>query len=169
MFKYLILPATVMVAACGGADNDGASGTFEDGEGNVGSYLVSGDEQNGETVIKSDQGEVRIVTGDEAVKSLPMGISLYPGAEVQPSMAGMAEGRSGAMVVLKTADSADEVIDFYRNQLKSGEIEVKTDVNAGDTRVLAGERSDGEAVHISTTKAPDGGVMVSIIAGGKKQ
>jgi hypothetical protein len=167
MYKYLILPATFMIAACGSNDSERASGSFDDGDGNKGSYSVRGDDENSETVIKSDKGEVRIATGDKALKDLPMDIKLYPGAEVQTSMAGMGEGKSGAMLVFQTSDSVDDVIDFYRKQMKSKDITIKTEVKSGDMQMIGGERADGEGVHISATTFPDGGVTVTIIAGGK--
>ncbi|MBQ0770237.1 MAG: hypothetical protein KBT59_00210 [Sphingomonadales bacterium] len=166
MYKYLILPVTLMIAGCGSNDSERASGSFDDGEGNKGSYSVRGDDENSETVIKSDKGEMRIATGDKAVRDLPMGIKLYPGAEVQTSMTGMGEGKSGAMVVLRTSDSVDQVIEYYRKQMKSKDIEVKTEVKSGDMQMIGGERADGEGLHISATKSPDGGVTATIIAGG---
>jgi hypothetical protein len=33
--------------------------------------------------------------------------------------------------------------------------------------MIGGERADGEGVHISATKSPDGGVTATIIASGK--
>ncbi len=167
MYKYLILPATFMIAACGSNGDEKLAGTFEDGEGNTASYSVRGEGENSETVIKSDKGEVRIASGDKAARELPMDIKLYPGAEVQTSMTGMGEGKSGAMLVFRTDDSVDDVIEFYRNQLKSNNIDVKTEVKAGDMQMIGGERADGEGVHISATKSPDGGVTATIIAGGK--
>ena len=110
MYKYLILPAAFMIAACGSGDDERASGSCDDGDGNQGSYSVRGDDENSETVIKSDKGEVRLATGDKALKDLPMDIKLYPGAQVQASMAGMGEGQSGAMPVFQTSDSLDHVI-----------------------------------------------------------
>jgi hypothetical protein len=167
MYKYLILPATFMIAACGSNDDEKLAGTFDDGEGNRGSYSVRGDDENSETVIKSDKGEIRIASGDKAAKDLPMDIKLYPGAEVQTSMTGMGEGKSGAMLVFRTSDSAEDVIDFYRKQLKSRNIDINTEIKSGDMQMIGGERADGEGVHISATKSPDGGVTATIIAGGK--
>jgi len=167
MYRYLILPVTFLIAACGSNDEERASGRFDDGDGNKGSYAVRGDDENSETVIKSDKGEIRIATGDKAASRLPMDIKLYPGAEVQTSMAGMGEGKSGAMLVFRTEDSVEKVMDFYRNQMKSRGIEVKTEIRSGDMQMIGGERADGEGVHISATKSPDGGVTATIIAGGK--
>ena len=135
MYKYLILPVTLMIAGCGSNDSERASGTFDDGEGNKGSYSVRGDDENSET-------------------------------EVQTSMTGMGDGKSGAMVVLRTSDSVDQVIEYYRKQMKSKDISVKTEVKSGDMQMIGGERADGEGLHISATKSPDGGVTATIIAGG---
>lgn len=167
MYKYLILPATFLIAACGSNDDEKLAGTFDDGEGNSGSYSVRGEGENSETVIKSDKGEVRIASGDKAAKELPMDIKLYPGATVQTSMTGMGEGQSGAMLVFQTSDSVDDVMEYYRKQLKSKNIDVTTEVKSGDMQMIGGERADGEGVHISATKAPDGGVTATIVAGGK--
>ncbi|WP_417621374.1 hypothetical protein [Parasphingorhabdus sp.] len=166
MTKYLILPLILVTAACGSNDGERASGSFDDGDGGKGSYSVRGDEENSETIIKTDDAEVRIATGDKAVSDLPFGIRLYPDAEVQTSMSGMGEGKTGAMVVFKTKDSADEVIDFYRKQLKSRDIDVTTEIKSGDMQMIGGERKNGEGVHVSVTKSSGGDVTATIMAGG---
>ena len=166
MSKYLVLPLTFAIAACGSGNDEKASGSFVDDNGNTGSIAVRGDDENSEPVIKSDRGTVRIATGDKVARDLPMGIKLYPGADVQTGMSGMGDGKAGAMVVFKTADSVDNVIEFYRKQLESKDIMFKKEIKSGDMQMIGGERTSGESVHISATKSPDGGVMVTIIAGG---
>ena len=167
MYRHLILPATLALAACGGNDSETASGTFDDGAGNAGSYSMRGDDENSETVIKSDKGEVRIATGDKAIGDLPMGIRLYPGATVQSSMSGTGEGQSGAMLVFQTADTVDDVIEFYHKQLKSKGINVTSEVKSGDMQMIGGERADGEGVHVSANASPEGGAIATVMAGGK--
>jgi hypothetical protein len=167
MYKYLILPVTFAVAACGSNDSEMASGSFDDG--NDGSYSVRGNDENGETVIKTEKGEMRIATGAKAARDLPLGIKLYPGAEIQTSMSGMGEGKSGAMVVFKTTDSADNVIEYYRKQMKSKSIAVKTEIKSGDMQMIGGERADGDGVHISVSKSPDGSVTGTVVAGGSSE
>jgi len=159
MNKFLIIPLTFLAASCGGND-EVASGTFDDGEGGKASYSVSGDADDSETVIKTDKGEVRIASGDKASKDLPMGLKLYPGATVQSSMTGAGEGKSGAMVVFQSSDSQDEVIAFYKDQMKSKGIEVKAEINAGDMQMIG-----GEGLNVSVTKTGDGGVTATLIAG----
>jgi len=75
---------------------------------------VRGDDENSEKVIKSEKGEIRIASGDRAVKDLPMGIKLHPGAQVQTSMAGMDDRKSVAMLVFHMPYSVDDVIGNYR-------------------------------------------------------
>jgi hypothetical protein len=167
MNKLLILPLVLITAACGGNDQV-ASGTFDDGDGNEGSYSVRGDDENSETVIKSDEGEVRISTGSKASADLPMGIAIYPDADVQSSISGLDGQSSGAMVVLKIDASQNDVIDFYRAQLKSKGIDIKTEVKAGDMQMIGGEGKNGEGVNISVTTDPSGGVNAMIIGGSGK-
>lgn len=164
MKKFLVFPAFLLATACGGNDEI-ASGTFDDGEGGEGSYTVSGDENSSETVIKSADGEIRIASGSKAVQNLPMGIKLYPGANVESSMTGMGDGSSGAMVVFSTSDSQEEVIDFYRKEMAAKDIKIATEVKAGDMQMIGGERGDGEGVNISATKDGEGKVMVTLFAG----
>lgn len=167
MYRYLVLPVTFLIAACGGNDEERASGRFDAGDGNEGSYSVRGDDENSETVIRSDKGDVRIATGDKAAGALPMGIKLYPGADVQTSMTGIGEGKTGAMLVFQTSDSADDVIGFYRRQMTAMGVDIKTEIRSGDMQMIGGERADGEGIHVSANKSPDGGVTATIIAGGK--
>lgn len=166
MNRFLILPIILLASACGGND-EVASGTFDDGEGGKGSYSISGDDDASETVIKSEDGEIRIATGSKAVKDLPMGIELYPGATVESSMTGMGEGTSGAMVVFSTTDDQEDVVEFYKDQMKDKGIKIATEVKAGDMQMIGGERDDGEGINISITKDGSGGVTGTLIAGGK--
>jgi len=166
MKKYLILPALAFVISCGGND-EVASGTFEDGDGDKGSYSVSGDDEDSETVIKSGDGEVRIGTGTKAAENLPMGFALYPGAEIRSSISGTGEGKSGAMIVFHSEDSQEKVVAFYKDQMKSKDIEVKAEMTAGDMQMINGARDDGEAINVTVTKDNEGGVNATLIVGGK--
>ncbi len=165
MNKFLILPVMLMAMSCGSND-EVASGTFDDVEGGKGSYSISGDGDDSETVIKSGDGEVRIATGSKAVSELPMDIELYPGADIQSSMTGMGDGKSGAMIVFKSSDDQDDVIAFYKDQMKDKGIEVQTEVKAGDMQMIGGERADGEGLNISVIKDDEGGVTTTLLAGG---
>ena len=165
MNRFFLLPLSIALVSCGSADNEIASGEFDDGDGNSGSFSVTGDDDNSETVIKSGDGEVRIATGTKAVEDLPMGIDLYPGAEIQTSMSGAGDGKSGAMIIFKTDDEQQNVIDFYKDQMKSKGIAIKTDLRVGDMQMIGGERSDGEGLNLSVTKDNEGGTTTTLIAG----
>ena len=166
MNKMMIAPLALFAVSCSGSD-EVASGTFDDGEGGKGNYSVTGNEEDSETVIKSGDSEVRIAIGSKATENLPMGLKLYPGADVQSSMTGMGDGKSGAMIVFSSSDDQDDVVSFYKNQLKAKGIDIKTEVKAGDMQMIGGERDDGEGVNISVTKDGKGGVTATLIAGGK--
>lgn len=166
MRKLWIVPIVMMAVSCGSSDEI-ASGEFDTGDGDTGSYSVSGDGGNTETVIKSKDGEVRFSSGDKASGDLPMGIALYPGANVQSSMTGMGNGQSGAMVVFSSSDSVDEVLGFYRKQLNDKDIDIETEIKSGAMQMIGGKREDGESVTVSVTDNGQGGVTTTILAGGK--
>ncbi len=166
MKKLLILPAAALIASCGSND-EVASGTFTDGDGNEGSYSVSGDDENAEMTFKSEDGEVKFTTGNKASEDLPMGVKLYPGANVQTSIKGMGDGQSGAMVVFKSDDDQDKVLGFYRDQMQSLGIDVRTEVSTGDMKMIGGEQKDGKVFNVSVTKESNGGVIVNLLIGGK--
>ncbi len=166
MKKLLLLPAVLFLASCGGND-EVASGTFEDSDGNEGSYSVSGDDENTEMTFKSEDGEVKFATGSKATEDLPMGVKLYPGANVQTSIKGMGDGQSGAMVVFKSDDSQAEVLDFYKDQMKSLGIDVRTEINTGDMKMIGGEQKGGEVFNVSVTKEQGGGVVANLLIGGQ--
>ena len=97
MHKYIVLPLSLAIAACGSGDEEMAAGPFNNGEVGKGSYSATGEEANSQAVVKADEGVVRIAMGDKAVAHLPMDIKLYPGADIQTSMAGVGERKSGAV------------------------------------------------------------------------
>ncbi|WP_339689444.1 hypothetical protein [uncultured Parasphingorhabdus sp.] len=164
MHKYIVLPLSLAIAACGSGDEEMAAGPFNNGEVGKGSYSATGEEANSQAVVKADEGVVRIAMGDKAVAHLPMDIKLYPGADIQTSMAGVGERKSGAMVVFTTSDSAEDVIDFYRKELESKGIGFKKEIRSGDKLTISGERTSGEGVHVSVTKSPDGRTIATIVA-----
>lgn len=165
MKKLILFPAIALLASCGGND-EVASGTFEDGDGTKGSYSVSGDDESSETVIKSEDGEVRLSTGSKATGDLPMGVKLYPGANVQTSIKSDSNGKAGAMVVFKSEDDQDDVIAFYRNQMESMGIKVQTEISTGDMKMIGGEQKDGQVLNVSVTKDGDRGVITNLLIGG---
>ena len=167
MTKYLILPLALFAVSCGSNDDEVASGTFDDGDGGKASYSVKGDDGDSEVTIKTDKGEVRISSGDKAKDSLPMGLKLYPGAEIQSSMTGSGEGTSGAMVTFKTDADKEKVIDFYKDQVKSKGLDVKAEVNTGAMTMISAANKDGEGgVNVSAADDGSGGTQVTVIAGG---
>lgn len=164
MHKYIVLPLSLTIAACGSGDEEMAAGPFNNGDVGNGSYSATGDEANSQAVVKADEGVVRIAMGDKAVVDLPMDIQLYPGADIQTSVAGVDERKSGAMVVFTTSDSVEDVMEFYRKELENKGIGFKKEISSGDKQTISGERTSGEGVHVSVTKSPDGRTIATIVA-----
>ena len=154
MYKYLALPLILVIAACSGGDDQ--------------MTVSQVDDDSGATVIKMDRGALRIATGASALAPMPMDIEVYPGAEIQASMSGVGDGKAGHMVVFQVDDTAEKIVEFYRNELESKNIMFKKEVRSGDVLTIGGERSDGGGVQITITNSPDGGATVTIVASGNR-
>ncbi|WP_417593724.1 hypothetical protein [Parasphingorhabdus sp.] len=166
MHKYIVLPLSLAIVACGSSGEEMAASSFDNGDAGTGSYAPTREEAHSSTVAEADQSIVRIAMGDKAVEDLPMDIKLYPGADIQTSMAGIGEQKSGAMIVFTTSDSVEDVIDFYRKELESKEIGFKKEIRSGDKQTISGERTSGEGVHVTVTQSPDGITTATIVASG---
>ena len=156
---------SLTLSACGSSD-EVASGEFDDGDGGKGEYSLNQKDGENQLTIKTDDGEVRINsgTGAGADTKLPLGLKLYPGAEVLSSMTGTGEGKSGGMVSFKTDVSRDEVMEFYKKQAQDQGIKIEAEMTMGDRKMFAGN-NDGDQ-NLSVTAATDNGKTVVTVIGG---
>jgi len=166
MHKYIALPLSLAIAACGSSGEEMAARSFDNGDDGTGSYAPTREEAHSSSAAEADRGFVRIAMGEKAAEDLPMDIKLYPGADIQTSMVGAGERKSGAMVVFTTSDSAEDVIDFYRKELERKGIGFKKEIRTNDRQTISGERMSGEGVHVSVTTSPDGTTTATIVASG---
>jgi hypothetical protein len=166
MIRNVSLPllAALTLTACSG-EREIASGTVDDGKGGTASYSVSESGEGVNATVKTEDGEVNFSSGDGGKIALPLGIKLYPGAQVQSSAIGNANGQSSAMVVLSSEDSQDKVIDYYRQQLAGAGVKIEAEVTTGDMKMIGGKSGDGTGFNINTVPGEDGKVTVTIIAG----
>lgn len=167
--KSLVLAVALVLAGCGDDGKEIASGTFTDEEGKSGSYQVT--EKEGTTTInvETDKGVATIRTGADAVKSLPAGLPLYPGATVDSgaSMTGTgANGDSGGMVAFQTSDSPEKVIAFYKKAATNAGFKISMEMTTGDARMIGGDGKEGKGgFHLSVSTREEGGSNATLIAG----
>lgn len=158
----LALPLTLALAACGGDQ----SGSFEDGEGNEGTYKV--DTENGVTTseITTKDGTARMESGAGVKAKLPDGFSIMPGANVVSSSNITTEQGSGSMTMMEIAKPADEVIAFYRKQAEAAGFKIQLDMTSDGTRMIGGESKDNVVFSLTTTET-DGKTSAQLMVGSK--
>jgi hypothetical protein len=114
-----VLAAVAVLSACSGKK----STTVTTSAGNV--TVEQG--SNGNTTVKSEQGEMKF--GKGAVDPASLGLPVYPGAKPSDtnsvSMSNMAKGEGGQLVMLTTDDPFDKVYDFYKGQMPNGSQKMK--------------------------------------------
>jgi len=129
--KHFALPALmagVVLSACGDARSDQAD------------------------VIDSAAQLTDEVTGTgDAASGLVLGFEIYPGADVKTNMSAM----GGSMVLFSTADSADDVIAFYREAGEAKGFALEESQPLDNQRVLRGKTPE-EAELILTVTREDG-------------
>lgn len=130
----------LLLAACGSEQE----GTFETEDGGEGTYSVDASDEETDLDITGPDGEEISVTSDAgAAASLPDGYSIYPGADVVTSTSLARDGGSGAIVIMNTPDSPEDVAEYYREQAEAAGIEIMMDMNADGAIMIGGESADG--------------------------
>ena len=161
MKNYAIIAACGLLAACG-SDREGTIDT-EDGEV---AYTV---DDNGEAVdatFTGPNGEtMQVRSGANANVALPSGFTLYPGATVVTSQVITAADGEGAIVVMTTGDSQDDVMAHYRREAEAAGVELSGEVDTGQVRVLGGEGPDGTAFSLSAIQGEDGQTQIQLSVG----
>jgi hypothetical protein len=99
--------------------------------------------------LKSADGTVQI--GGDA--KIPTWVPDYPGSNPQNAFAAQGkDGRTGTFI-FKTKDSADRVVQYYREQLEASGLKISTVVSSGTSRVITAE---DEAKHHTLTVVTGG-------------
>lgn len=97
-----------------------------------------------------DKGQVSTFTaGTTTAQDMPSWLPAYPGATVQGGIAANSSEGSMKSFTLTTTDSANKVLSFYQDQLKSNGLDVQpstiTTVGGGTTNALVSAKSaDGK-------------------------
>lgn len=130
------------------------------------------DVQQGKIAItkRDDKGEEqRVEIGQGGKANLPHFVPKYPGVEIQSVMSatGGADG-SGGVANFQTKDSPDKVYDYYAAELKKSGLTLKSEVKAGDTRMITAQSEDEKDNVVVQITGLDGGSNVQLMYGSKK-
>ncbi|WP_027442471.1 hypothetical protein [Erythrobacter cryptus] len=119
-----------------------------------------GDNTNETTITDSESGEsLTLRTADDPDEGiappadLPAFAPIYPGGVITASVTGK-PGEAQGMVAFTTADSADEVIAFYRERGKAAGLSEQGEMNMSGTRILSMGAGDAAAAAMQVTVSP---------------
>lgn len=159
MRKYSILIATVALAACGSEPTT----TVTTADGRKAEITQA---NPGEATVKTEDGTTATFsTGAAAAKSLPLGVPVYPGANVTANISGSrADGKGGAMVTMTTADAPDKVVGFYKTEAAKRGMKTKSnEVAVGNMASFTAENDAGEKIVATATPGGQGQTQVMLV------
>ena len=157
-----VLVAAGMLSGCGSDDTT----TYKDGKGNEVKITQDNDGQSVEYNVESQDGDATFRVGSELADKLPYGFKPYPGAQIITSTVGTSEGRAGGMVLMKSTDSREKAIAYYKGLAKSAGIAVQTEIESGDALMIAGENDNQQGFSVQAVNTPDG-TQISLFVGGE--
>lgn len=154
----LALPL-LLLTACSDASEDGTTVTTPDGE------ITIDDTDNGEVRITSKDGRSVSIDqrgGNEA--QWPDGFDPYPGATVTSDIAMGSDSGAGKIIAFTSADTPQEVADFFQRQAEEAGFEIEMELSVNDGRMVAGEKPDGTGFAINAS-ADEEGTSASLTVG----
>lgn len=161
-----ILAGTIIAALALSACGSGDETTYKDAEGNEVTIKQDGDGESVKYNVESKDGNASFRVGSELVDDLPFGFKPYPGAQIVTSTIGTSQGRAGGMVLMKSDDSREKAIEYYRGLAKKAGIEVQTEITSGDALMIAGENDKQQGFSVQAIKIDDG-TQITLFVGGE--
>lgn len=162
MRKFLAIPCTLALAACGGSDTT----TIETEDGRA-EYSVDGAEGDAEIRFTDNDGNETVVTaGTDADAQFPDGFTVYPGATVASNTVISGGEGEGMMIGITSSASPEELAAHYRAEAEAAGFEIQMEMNSGETVVIGGEGpSNG---FFSFNASPEGGGTSAMLMVGRE-
>ena len=123
----------------------------------------SNDSESGTITFEGKDGEEGKITfgADAAKQGLPMGMPVYPGADVKGAFSGGdAKGMGGMATVVSSASAAD-IVAFYKAEATKRGMKVKSE------STTKSESADGGNLAVTVTPGEDGKTTALIMGGSK--
>lgn len=159
MKKLALLIAIGSLASCGSEPTT----TITTSDGQKAEITQTG---QSEATVKTDDGTTATFsTGAAAAKSLPLGVPVYPGANVTANISGSrADGKGGAMVTMTTADVPDKVTAFYKAEAAKRGMKTKSnEVMVGKKASFTAENEAGEKIVATASPGGQGQTQVMLV------
>ena len=152
--RTILLASAAIIGLTGCSSERSGTITTEDGET---SYKVDpGTGDVSMNVTGPDGEQMTLNSGSDVAADLPDGFTVYPGAKVVSSaVINQGDGKS-AIIAMTTSDSAEKMTAFYRSQAEAAGVKISTELNDGNTRMIAGEGANGIGLTFTTNVSGEG-------------
>ena len=160
-------PLLLMLAGCGsGGESEIASGTVTDADGKSTDYRVtqSGDGDDGQIKIKTDEGEMQFGSGAGNAK-MSDGFALYPGAKLTGGMNSAIEGQTATMANFEVSGKNADVIAFYRKQAEAQGMKIVGEMSTPGNIILTAQQEGAKKRSVQVTAAQEGNKVIGIVMG----
>lgn len=169
--RKIIISATLVLALAACNKDKSATITTADGK-EVKISMPDSSNEGGTIKMQSADGSGSFTYGANAAKqTLPLGLPVYPGAQVSTAMTGSQDGKTGGMFTIESKDAtAEQITLFYKAQAeKLGMTTENGDVTPLSGANMAGFRAkgaDGKSMVLSARPGgPNGETHAMIIIG----
>ena len=159
---FATVALSLALPSCGG-DREG---TVETDEGEL-DYAI--DQSDGDTEIRfrgSDDEEVTIHSGSQAEADLPAGYDIYPGAQIVSNATINQTDGQGSVVVMTSADSAADMVKYYRRQAEAAGIEIEMEMTTNGSSLIGGESADGATFSFNASPGENGTTAQLVVGRG---
>lgn len=119
------------------------------------------DVSDNNVTVKTDQGTWS--TSDKLPADFPTDVPVYPGAKVQGSVASAGQDNTGHYAGLETTDALDDVIAWYKKEVKSAGWTIVTDATVNGSLILSATK-DSRGLSVTVTKEGDKVVVGLVVA-----
>ena len=154
------LLSLAILAACGSQE----TGTVTGEDGSETSYSIDRDGGDTQVRVTNEAGEEVVVnSGEGAGVALPLGFTVYPGANVVSNSTVKTNDGEGSVLFMETSDSAEKVVAFYRSQAEAAGMNIALESNSAAARTIAGEAEGGKNFMLTATENESGtGVQLMV-------
>ncbi len=117
------------------------------------SFQVRDADGSTRTTIETPQGGSTLRTGENVPVDLPAGFVIFPDAKVISNTVVKDEETKGAILMMESDATVQEMINFYREKAQAANIEISMDVATKTGKIIGGNRADGLTFSFSAQKS----------------
>ena len=140
---FSITAMALLLAACGDSSKPAEESKF----------VV--DEESGaiDAAITTDEGTATVKSGANAPEELPLGFTLFPGAEVVSNTSFEQKDKTITIISLASDAGPDKLVEHYRKQAEDAGIAIKLEMSVNDGQMIGGDDGKGNTFSLDTKKA----------------